>query len=256
MMTKDLVIAALTAIFTTYDPEAARTLLADDYIQHNPAVPTGAAPIVGFIPALEKSGIRLTTHRVLAEGDLVVTHSTYESAHLLGGPTMVAFDVFRVEDGRIAEHWDNLAPLTPPNPSGRTQTDGPTEVAERDRTAANRALVVGFVETVLQGGDAARLTDFISAEHYHQHNPEIADGLSGLGAALAAWAAQGIAIHYDRLHLVVAEGNFVFTASEGALGDTPTAFFDLFRVADGRIVEHWDVVAPIPAEMAHRNGKF
>jgi predicted SnoaL-like aldol condensation-catalyzing enzyme len=54
----------------------------------------------------------------------------------------------------------------------------------------------------------------------------------------------------------VAEGNFVVTASEGTLGGEPTAFFDLFRVEDGWIVEHWDVISTIPSEMAHENGKF
>ena len=61
---------------------------------------------------------------------------------------------------------------------------------------------------------------------------------------------------YSDVHMVVAEGNFVFTASEGKLGGKPTAFYDLFRVEDGKIVEHWDVIADIPAEMAHDNGKF
>ena len=69
-------------------------------------------------------------------------------------------------------------------------------------------------------------------------------------------AEQGIQMIYTGVHMVVAEGDFVFTASEGTLGGTPTAFYDLFRVADGKIVEHWDVIAEIPADMAHDNGKF
>lgn len=46
------------------------------------------------------------------------------------------------------------------------------------------------------------------------------------------------------------------TQSEGEIGGAPTAFYDLFRVEDGMIVEHWDVVQEIPAEMAHENGMF
>ena len=83
-----------------------------------------------------------------------------------------------------------------------------------------------------------------------------ADGLDGLGAAMEAMAEAGQAMAYTATPIIVAEGNFVFTASDGTLGSTPTAFFDLFRVGSGKIVEHWDVVAPIPAEMAHPNGKF
>ena len=61
---------------------------------------------------------------------------------------------------------------------------------------------------------------------------------------------------YTDVHFVVAEGNFVLTASEGTFADKPTAFYDLFRVEDGMIVEHWDVISDIPSEMAHDNGKF
>ena len=56
--------------------------------------------------------------------------------------------------------------------------------------------------------------------------------------------------------IVVAEGNFVFVASDAVMGGKPWAFFDLWRVEEDKIVEHWDVVAPIPAEMVHDNGKF
>ena len=256
MPVKEIVLNAVAAIFTQFNPEAAEQLLAPGYIQHNPGVPTGAAPILGFIPALKDSGIVVTTHRVIAEGDLVVLHNTYENAQLFGAETLVAFDVFRVEDGKLAEHWDNLQVPGAPNASGRTMVDGETELRDLDKTAENKALVSGFVRDVLQGADPAKITEYVSTESYLQHNPQVADGLDGLGAALAAMAAAGMAMRYDETHLIVAEGNFVFTASEGAMGDAPTAFFDLFRVEDGKIVEHWDTVSEIPSEMAHENGKF
>ena len=256
MTPTEIVIAFATAVFINFNAGAAKDLLKEDYIQHNPAVPTGAAPILGFIPALKESGIEVDTHRLIAEDDMVVVHSTYKNAKLFGGDTLVAFDVFRVEDGKVAEHWDNLQPLAAANPSGRTMTDGPTEVTDLDKTAENKALVVKFVETVLQGGDASNITDFISTEGYAQHNPQIADNLDGLGTALKALADQGIEMKYTRTPLVVAQGNFVFTGSEGTFGGKPTAFFDLFRVENGKIVEHWDVISEIPAKMAHNNGKF
>ncbi|WP_338550270.1 nuclear transport factor 2 family protein [Roseovarius phycicola] len=256
MSAREIVLNAMTAIFTQFDADAAAELLAPDYIQHNVAVPTGAAPILGFIPALQESGITVTTHRVISEGDLVVLHNTYENAQAFGAETLVAFDVFRVEDGKIAEHWDNLQVPGGPNPSGRSMVDGITAITDLDKTAANKAIVEAFVANVLQGGAPEKITDYISTDRYLQHNPNVADGLDGLGAALQAMAEAGMAMRYDETHLVVAEGNFVFTASEGAMGDTPTAFFDLFRLEDGKIVEHWDTVSEIPSEMPHDNGKF
>ncbi len=191
-----------------------------------------------------------------AEGDLVVLHNTYDNAVAFGAETLVAFDVFRVEDGRVAEHWDTLQPLVTETASGRSMTDGPTDIADLDKTAENKGLVEGFIADILHGGAPGKVTDYISTETYVQHNPMVADGLDGLGAALAAMAEAGQAMRYDATHLVVAEGNFVFAAFEGTIGDAATAFFDLFRVEDGRIVEHWDTVSEIPAQMAHDNGKF
>lgn len=256
MSPSEIVLNAVAAIFTNFDPDAAGQLLAPDYIQHNPGVPTGAAPIVGFIPALRDSGIKATTHRVISEGDFVVLHQTYENAQAFGADTLVAFDVFRVEDGKVAEHWDNLQAPTGPNPSGHTLVDGATEITDLEKTAENKALVSDFVEVVLTNGDASHITDYLSTETYIQHNPNIADGLDGLGAALTAMAEQGIEMAYTDTPIVVAEGNFVFTASEGTFAGAPTAFFDLFRVEGGKIVEHWDTMSSIPAEMAHENGKF
>jgi predicted SnoaL-like aldol condensation-catalyzing enzyme len=63
---------------------------------------------------------------------------------------------------------------------------------------------------------------------------------------------------YDRIHMVLGEGNFVLVVSEGHLAGAHTAFYDLFRVADGKIAEHWDVIQAIPPreEWKNDNGKF
>lgn len=255
-----LVLEAVTALFVDFDPEAAAPLLRDDYIQHNVGVPTGAQPVLDFLPALEESGLTATVHRVLADGDVVVLHSTYDNAELFGAETLVAFDVFRVQDGQLAEHWDNLQPPRAETASGRSMTDGPTEVTDLDQTEANRALIEDFTQTVLIGGAFDRLPEYIVSEPgaYQQHNPDLADGLDGLSAGFAALAEAGQAITYTKVHSIVAEGNFVFTMSEGTMGETSTAFFDLFRIEDGMIVEHWDTIDAIPPdeEMAHDNGKF
>ena len=166
----------------------------------------------------------------------------------------MAFDLFRVADGKLAEHWDGLVPVVTETASGRSQTDGQAEPANAD-TEQSRALVREFAQRVLQDADYSVLTDYISTETYLQHNPEAADGLDGFGAAAAKWAGQGKNLVYKTVHKVVAEGDLVLLQSEGEFGE-PVAYWDLFRVADGKIVEHWDVVAPIPAELPHTNGLF
>jgi predicted SnoaL-like aldol condensation-catalyzing enzyme len=139
--------------------------------------------------------------------------------------------------------------------SGRSQTDGATDVSDLDKTDANRRLVAEFADKVLVGADYSVLTEYISTETYLQHNPEAADGLDGFGAAAAKWAEQGKNLVYKTIHKVIAEGDLVLLQSEGEFG-VPVAYYDLFRVADGKIVEHWDVISPIPAELPHANGVF
>lgn len=256
MTPRETALSAVQAIFADFDQAKAQSLLASDYIQHNVGVPTGAEPIIGFIPALQESGIKCTIHRVISEGNLVVLHGTYENAQAFGGDTLVALDVFRVEDGKVAEHWDNLQPLFTQTASGHGMTDGATDIQDLDKTVSNKALIEGFVREVLQGHAPERVTDYISTTNYTQHNPLVADGLDGLGAAMQAFAEAGQAMTYARTPLIVAEGNFVFTASQGKLGEVPTAFFDLFRIEDGKIVEHWDTLSTIPDDMPHSNGKF
>ncbi len=253
---KDIAVAEMASLFVSFDAGEAKRTMAEDLIQHNPTVPTGRDALIGFIPALKESGITATTHRLIAEGNMVVAHNEYKNAQLFGGEHLAAFDVFRIEDGKVAEHWDNLAPATPPNPSGRTQFDGATEITDLDKTAENKALVANFVRDVLQGAAPEKITNYISTETYLQHNSGVADGLDGLNAAIQKMVDAGQPMTYSKTHFIVAEGNFVFAASEGEFLGKHSAFYDLFRIDQGKIVEHWDVIQEIPDKSANENGKF
>ncbi|WP_460062566.1 nuclear transport factor 2 family protein [Streptomyces sp. YKOK-I1] len=249
---KTTALRAWSELIGDKDPSAVDRWIAPDYIQHSPTAGPGPEPLRQLIAGIP-DGFRHEAHRVLADGNLVAIHGTY---HGVGPVPLVAFDVFRFNaDGQAAEHWDALAPRSPATVSGRTQTDGPTEITDLDRTEANRDLVTAFVNAVLIGDDPTTAADYISTDTFHQHSPDIADGLDGLTAAVAKWTAEGRTARYRKLHLVVAEGNFVVTLSEVDFGE-PAACYDLFRVADGKIVEHWDVVMPVPAQLPHDNGLF
>ena len=105
------------------------------------------------------------------------------------------------------------------------------------------------------GGQIDRLDDYVDPEHYTEHNPKMADGLSALRQALSDGDA---ARRYDKIHRILAEGNFVLCVTEGSLGGTHSSFYDLFRIAGGKIVEHWDTTEPVPpkSEWVNDNGKF
>ena len=243
--------AGFQAAFIDRDLDAVDEYWAEDYIQHSILAPDGRE---GLKQALRQmgDGISYTPVRALEDGDFVALHGTYRG---LGPTPLVAFDLMRMEDGKNAEHWDALTPEVEKTASGRTQTDGPTEIEDLDRTGENKERVREFVERVLVRADYSALEEYISAEQYDQHNPQVADGLEGLGQAVAAMAAAGMSLTYRKVHHVVGQGNFVLAVSEGELG-SPVAFWDLWRLKDGRLVEHWDVVQPIPEELPHGNGVF
>ena len=240
------------------DVDTMRELANPDYIQHNPFIPTGLEPFIGLLPVLQEAGTTAENIRMFEYGNYVFMHNIWRNASPFGADTMVSFDIIRVdENGRIAEHWDALQPLVTETASGRTQTDGPTEVTDLDQTEANKALAVALVQDVLMGRDPSRITDYISAESYAQHNPMIADGLDGIVAAVEQLTAQGNMFQYTEIHAVLGEGNFVLTVSEGHWNGGTLAFYDLFRMEGGMIVEHWDVIQPVPIEgLANDNGMF
>ena len=205
----------LIAAFASGDADKAASLLAEGYVQHNLAYGTGRDAFVGSVRYLASAPVPTTVRNIRAfeDGDKVFLHTVYNFA---GAGEQVAFDVFRFDDqGLIAEHWGNLADVAAPNPSGRTQIDGQIEARDLTRTEANRELVKNFLVDVMQGKRPEKTPEYFDGDVYLQRNSGIADGLSGLGAALEALGKQGIQMIYDRTHMVLAQGDMVLAVSEG-----------------------------------------
>ena len=130
----------------------------------------------------------------------------------------------------------------------------PAENTQQEQSQTEKALAL--INTFATGDtDTARS---LLSDGYIQHNSGIADGVSGLNAALGALAEQGISMVYDEVHMVLAQGNFVLAVSEGTFGGAPTSYYDLWRVENGKIAEHWDVMETIADQSTwqNQNGKF
>lgn len=246
------VVALLTSI-ETGDPKPVSYINPNKYIQHNLNVGDGLTGFGEVMKQLPQGSARARVVRAFQDGDYVFAHTEYN----FFGPK-IGFDIFRFEDGLIVEHWDNLQEIAIKSASGRTQIDGPTQAGDLDQTDANKALVKGFVRDVLQGANPSRITEYISTEQYFQHNPAVADGLDALGKALEAMAKAGTPMVYIKSHMILGEGDFVLTVSEGQFLGKHVAFYDLFRIHGNKIVEHWDTIEEIPAKgkWMNKNGKF
>lgn len=247
-------VTALLASIESGDHAPIAFIDPNHYTQHNLGAADGLAGFGELMKQLPPGSARARTMRVFQDGPFVFAHTEYD----FFGPK-IGFDVFRFENGKIVEHWDNLQE-TPKaaNPSGHTMIDGPTDVRQPGATEASKALVTAFLDDVLVHGRMDKLAGYFDGDHYVQHNPAVADGVSGLGAALAEMAKHGVTMKYDKVQRVLGEGEFVLAISEGSFAGKPSAFYDLFRVEAGKIAEHWDVIEPIPPrdQWKNANGKF
>ena len=257
MTAKETVGAFLGAALQGDEPTL-RKLANADYIQHNPFIPTGLDGFIGLLPVLKENGTTGENIRMFQDGDFVFLHNVWRNAKPFGAEEMVSFDILRLdENGKVAEHWDAMAPLVKETASGRSQTDGPTSPEDLNKTDANKALAVALVEDVLMGKNPQKITEYISTEEYNQHNPNIKDGLNGILEAVEYLTSQNNMFKYTKIHKVLGEGNFVLTVSQGEWSGKQQVFYDLFRVSNGKMVEHWDVIQEIPTEgLANQNGMF
>jgi predicted SnoaL-like aldol condensation-catalyzing enzyme len=103
---KAVVVEYYETAFKGEPEKAAAEHIGSRYVQHNPQAPDGPEAFIGFVHWLrgEYPQLQLDIKRVIAEGDIVVTH-----AHLIltpGEPGQALADFFRVEDGKVVEHWD------------------------------------------------------------------------------------------------------------------------------------------------------
>jgi predicted SnoaL-like aldol condensation-catalyzing enzyme len=240
--------------FETGDSKARDVISPTQYIQHNLGVGDGRAALEARLQGRLIGSTKVNTVRVFQDGAFVFAHTAYN----FSGNARVGFDIFRFDSGKIVEHWDNLQePAATPSPSGHTMLDGPLIASDLDKTAVNKALMQRYMDDLLQGRKET-FTSYFDNGNYLQHSPLVADNLTGLFAGLQALAKEGKAVKYDKVHQVLAEGNFVLVVAEGSFGGKPASYYDFYRIQNGKIAEHWDTIEFIPPRDAWKNanGKF
>jgi predicted SnoaL-like aldol condensation-catalyzing enzyme len=150
---------------------------------------------------------------------------------------------------RIKSHWPLLAGLA----LAMTTIAAAADAAGLE---ANKKLVVAFYDASINNKDFAAASRYLGSQ-YKQHNPTARDGAEGLKAFIEFLKAK-FPNQHGEIKQVIAEGDLVVLHVHSTRGDgTPgRAIVDIFRVAGGKVVEHWDVIQDIPEKAANSNGMF
>jgi predicted SnoaL-like aldol condensation-catalyzing enzyme len=129
--------------------------------------------------------------------------------------------------------------------------------AENARTEASRSVVMQMWETVFTNHDVAAGFDRYIHPDYIQHNPLAADGPEPARKFLTEWFAKNPGAFFD-VKKVAAAGDLVFIHHHfGTSRDVRgNAAVDIFRVQDGKVIEHWDVVQPMPEQSLNPHPMF
>jgi predicted SnoaL-like aldol condensation-catalyzing enzyme len=247
--------------------EVADQLLTERYVEHSPIGSTGREAFKTLFAKVVKRRdaipqiIENPVVTLVAEGDYValVLVDARAEPNGQGTYTTTHFDMWRIENGRIAEHWDSdfrAAGATVPTPENGgpvpvTGAEGAAQIAlvqDADpKLFANKRLVFDLWRHTAEAG-REETADLYLDPIYIQHNPNAATGRQGFKDYFAKRPDRPIEISYHTpIVALLAEGDLVAqaVAEERPVPDQPgktysLTHFDLFRIENGRIVEHWD----------------
>lgn len=237
---------------------AVETYTGDRYTQHSTGVRDGVEGFVEFFePFVERNPKReIELVRKFVDGRFVFVQAGQNIND--GEARWVTTDLFDTDgNGKIIEHWDVIHELGGTNPGGHNQLDGSTEITDLDQTEANKAVVWRLLTEAFIETPTAPLSDFISSETYINHNPDAPDGLDALIEMDRSGREAGQTLYYKHVYRVIGQGNFVVSFAHQVWNSIDYAAFDIFRLENGLIVEHWDNVETLPpTEELVNSGKF
>ncbi|MEJ2045656.1 MAG: nuclear transport factor 2 family protein [Reinekea sp.] len=258
---KRLVYDMWRTLLDARDVDAARKYLAPDYIQHNPMVDTGRESILSMVASFGSAEpiqdrVKADIVAIVAERDLValIQVSPRNEPHPY---TTTWFDLFRVEDGKITEHWDPAAlppGMTPANyvPTKVNPNYQQSLASNAPELRKNKKRVYDMWRTLLDAQQVSEAPKYLALD-YIQHNPMANTGLHGFMSFFEQFAQpKQVEPEVKNFIEMIAEDDLVVLATVSTRKDSNgnpynTTWFDMFRVDGRKMTEHWDS-ATIPVQ--------
>ncbi|MFS4448690.1 nuclear transport factor 2 family protein [Maribacter sp. 2307UL18-2] len=230
-----IVFDGLDAILKDKSESGIDANFAVDFIQHNP----WAGDTIVHLKQMLEMDFGYKPIRWVSDGDIMAYHGYYTAPNPLGDIPLLCTDVWRIEDGKVQEHWDALMPM----PEDQLQNsiagggDGEKEVTDETR-AKNKAVVKRFLDHVLNRGRLVEIDNLVSSDYvYHNENDGALKGKDVLVDHIKN--KMGGKMQHDN-KLLLTSGDLVMAHSH-YFGDNERVVFDWFRIDDGLIAEHWSV---------------
>ncbi len=235
-----------------------------DFIQHNQEIKNGVLGDQDFIEARQKrepdkylpveQWTNVIDHLLVQDKYFAIHHHVFTHPNDKG---RVFMDIWRVENGKMVEHWDVIQPvITEPLNRNTMWKDGVKPRPPRPGEPSPEAVIRDYLRIGQDQGDAKRAAELYIADRFIQHSPHIADGKPALIAYFAKrQAAPAGPKRISSVSHIVADGELVLVTRHvmQAPGDKGTMYADLFRVQGGKIVEHWDVIQAVPEVSVNGN---
>lgn len=259
-------------LITEHTPLAAfETYFGPGLIQHDPDIGDGDEGDEEFLSERQEADpetylpteqYETVVHNIMADGDLVGLKSHVFTGK--GDPGRVFVDIWRVENGRFAEHWSAIETVPKASPNrlpmwggvggdyAAAAAAGDTvsapifgEPGDRAGREASLAIVRGWLDAIQQPDRVAAAVDHYLTADFEDYSPRVAQGRQALIDRLTDRVGRGETFHEARF---LADGSLVLVHGRAMTPEHPLGYsqMHLFRVADGRIAAHWAVRQAIP----------
>jgi len=238
-LNKRVALAAVDELLNKHDLSAVDRYYREPYIQHNPDIANGFAGVKAAITGLPN--LHYDVFQTLADGDFVTVDARVTG---LGDTTKIIMDVFRLDRGRIVEHWDIIQDEVPASETVSGNSMISTPPPGQHQSHDNERIVIKALDRLYGHRDLTAI-DHYWRDPYVEHAPFAANGTAALRTAVRTLPA---GFSYEP-GLVMSEGNEVVVhARVTGIAPTPVIAIQIFRLDHGKIVEHWqNIQKEVPA---------